>query len=155
MHWKNRLVMALGFTILAAGLYGLVSQVRPSRVPAGVVVSYVLGAFVTWKARYSPEIGAVEVAAAISSTALSALLCVFPIGLGRQWIVLALIVSGLVFALVGASIKTLISRNNDAWRRKRDIRKSGAQAGGRHDQGTETGGRGGTREQTGRGDGRD
>jgi len=135
MPWKNRLVMALGFAILASGVYGLVSQVRTSYVLAAVGVSYLLGAFAPWKARYSPEIGAIELAAAITSTALSVLLCVFPAGLGRLWMALALIASALVFAIVGASIKTLISRNNDAWRRKRDIRKSGAQAGGRHDQG--------------------
>ena len=102
---------------------GLFKGVYLPRLPVSVGLSCVVGSFMTWKAKYSPQIGTVEVAAATCCTVLSVLLCVVGIAPRPQWI-LAMILSALILSLVGASIRTLISRNDDAWRKSRDIRRA-------------------------------
>lgn len=119
----NKVVLSLGFLVLFCSLWGLLESISFRRLPIGLGVALVVGCFMTWKAKYAPRIAVSELMTALANTILSFLICIIRVEPDWVWISI-LIASALTFSLTGTSLKTVMSRNDDAWRRKKSERES-------------------------------
>jgi hypothetical protein len=117
MQIRNSIVVFLGFAILASLIFGLVfRQTFSSSHPMTIPLLLIVGVFATWKGKYAVSISFQELFLAACMAGFSIILSMArPPGDRPVWALL-LTVSALIFALLGTTIPTLYSRNDDSWK---------------------------------------
>lgn len=116
---RKRMVIFLGFVVLASLLYGLfLVGIYLPRMPVAIVLCLLVGMFMTWKGKYAPSITLAELLTAVCMTGFSVALNLgIPPGGRLVWAWL-LAISAILFVYLGTGIPTLYSRNKQAWKNR-------------------------------------
>lgn len=122
---RHRIVIFLGFAILASLLYGLfLVRIYLPRMPLAIALCLWAGMFTTWKGKYASSITIAELVIATCMAGSSVVLNMgIPPGGRAVWAWL-LAISAIMFASLGTTIPALYARNREAWK-NRNVKATG------------------------------